>query len=145
MRLVIVNVNSIYIGQQRLGAGHRLIVSDSEYNNLVDADRLSDGSLTDDGVPTREEIYDPAIYRTAIAQDEITAEALGTLGTRTYSYRQNEPASQWVLIHNLGTARQPTILLDAEPGRPVWTDVEYPDLTTTIITLPEPSTGWAYL
>lgn len=62
-----------------------------------------------------------------------------------YSFRQATPAASWTVVHNLGTPREPTVLLDSQPTIPVLTDVEHPDNNTTIIIFPEPVTGWAYL
>lgn len=62
-----------------------------------------------------------------------------------FTHHQVSPAAQWNITHNLGAAREPTVLLDDRPTIPVWADVVHPDLNTTLIILPEPATGWAYL
>lgn len=63
----------------------------------------------------------------------------------TYTYSRSTPASTWAITHNLGTFPVPTVLLDDAPTRPVWTDVEYPDANTLILTFPTPVTGRIYL
>lgn len=62
-----------------------------------------------------------------------------------YSHHQTNPAAQWTIHHHLGQYREPTLLLDTAPTVPVWADVEHLSADLTVITLPEPATGWAYL
>lgn len=62
-----------------------------------------------------------------------------------FSHHQATPAASWLIAHGLGTPREPTVLLDSEPTRAVYPDVEHPDSDTTLITFPEPVTGWAHL
>ncbi len=66
-------------------------------------------------------------------------------GGETFAYRQNTPASQWFISHNLGVYTEPLILLDAEPTTPVWTDVEIADANNLTLTFPSPVSGWAYI
>lgn len=61
-----------------------------------------------------------------------------------FAHRQASPAAQWTVNHNLSNAIDPLILLDTDPTRAVWADVDYPTLDTAVITLPSPATGWAY-
>ena len=61
-----------------------------------------------------------------------------------YSYHQTSPASVWTIDHNLGTPREPVILLDDDPTNPVWTDVVHASPNQTTLIFPSPATGWAY-
>lgn len=63
----------------------------------------------------------------------------------TFSWPQTSPAATWIVVHNLGRPAEPTVFLDDDPERPVWTDwVPSLDLNSTTIILPAPATGWAY-
>lgn len=61
-----------------------------------------------------------------------------------YSYRQATPAATWSITHGLARPTEPVILLDGEPSRQVWADLEHPSSGTTVITFPEPVAGWAH-
>lgn len=64
----------------------------------------------------------------------------------TYVHNQTTPASTWVIEHNLHSVLSVVLILDSDPTEQVFSDVEYPlDLDTVIITLPEASSGKAYL
>lgn len=63
----------------------------------------------------------------------------------SFTYTQVAPASVWAITHNLGTYPEPVILLDGDPSTPVWTDTEYVDANTLILTFPAPVTGHAHL
>lgn len=63
----------------------------------------------------------------------------------SFSYTQAVPASTWTIHHNLGTRPVPVILLDTDPLAPVWTDMQYVDANTLVLTFPTPVTGRAYL
>lgn len=68
----------------------------------------------------------------------------GSAGS-SYTHTQAAPASVWTITHSLGKYPMPTILLDDDPSQPVWTDIEYTDANTLVLTFPSPVTGHAYL
>lgn len=61
-----------------------------------------------------------------------------------YVHVQSSASSNWVINHNLGHMREPTVLLDSAPTVPVLTDVTHGSLNQTTITFPTPVTGKAY-
>lgn len=62
-----------------------------------------------------------------------------------YTHTQSTPAAQWTITHGLGRPSEPTVFLSEEPDRPVLADVLHPDSNTTLVILPEPHSGIAYL
>lgn len=80
---------------------------------------------------------------------EVTSAAVGLVGPpgpgSGYTHTQAVPAAQWTITHGLGRPTEPTVLLDEDPDQPVWADVVHPDVNTTLVILPEPHSGIAYL
>lgn len=87
---------------------------------------------------------------------EVTSAAVGLVGPAgpqgppgesagTYTHTQTTPAAQWTITHGLGRPTEPTVLLAENPAEPVWADVVHPDANTTLVILPEPHAGIAYL
>jgi hypothetical protein len=60
-----------------------------------------------------------------------------------YQHVQSAPASQWTVVHNLGRYPSLVLRLTSNPGEPVYTDVDYVDSNTALVTWPSPETGWA--
>lgn len=58
---------------------------------------------------------------------------------------QVAPAAQWTWVHGLNSRPAIQLFRDSDPNTPVYTDVEYPDLNTVVITWPTPETGRAYI
>lgn len=70
--------------------------------------------------------------------------ASGPGGNNGYLFIQVEPASAWIIVHNLGSMREPVVVLDSAPSIPVLTDVEHGSDNQTTIIFPEPVSGKAY-
>lgn len=62
-----------------------------------------------------------------------------------FHFRQATPAAEWIVEHGQGTKPSISVFVDDLPDVPVWTDLSYPDLTTVVITLPEPHSGDIYI
>jgi hypothetical protein len=68
----------------------------------------------------------------------------GPAGGATYVYdRDGVPAATWTITHSLGRAVHVTVIGD--DGYEVDSDVEHPDLNTTVITFAEPFSGTALI
>lgn len=68
----------------------------------------------------------------------------GPAGGEVYVYdRAGVPASTWTISHDLGRRVHVTVVGD--DGREVDTDVEHPDLNTTVITFASPFSGTALI
>lgn len=90
--------------------------------------------------------YDWMVFGTRIPFDVVQVGGSSTPPPpSTFSHHQTTPAAQWNLDHPAGVKRHPVILLDDEPARPVYTDVEHVSDTLTILTFPNPVSGWAHL
>lgn len=63
----------------------------------------------------------------------------------THHHIQSSPSADWVINHGLGRKPPLELFLDDAPAVPVWTDLEYPDDNTTLVHLPIPATGHAYM
>jgi hypothetical protein len=61
-----------------------------------------------------------------------------------YSHHQTSPAASWNVPHGLGMFREPVVILDSDPTKPVLTDVTLVDANTAVIVFPTPVTGWAH-
>lgn len=66
-------------------------------------------------------------------------------GHSPFTFHQSSVASVWTVVHNLGAYPEPTILLDDSPTFPVWTDIEYVDINSFILTFPSPVSGYAHI
>jgi hypothetical protein len=64
-------------------------------------------------------------------------------GLSYFEHDQTAPASTWIINHGLGFYREPTVILDSQPNRPVWADVVHGTVNQTTITFPSPETGKA--
>lgn len=62
-----------------------------------------------------------------------------------YVHPQPTPSATWTIVHNLGVSKVPTVVLDSSPTSPVFTNVEFPDLNTTVLEFPSAESGWAYI
>lgn len=65
-------------------------------------------------------------------------------GLEPFVHPQISPASTWIIEHNLGFSKDPTILVDSRPNVSVITDIEHGDLNHTTISFPSPETGKAF-
>lgn len=67
-------------------------------------------------------------------------------GSERFAYTQpvGDPAATWIVNHNLGMPTEPVVLLDSDPDRPVWTDVEHGTPNQTTIIFPSPVSGKAF-
>ncbi len=65
-------------------------------------------------------------------------------GVAFFQYIQSAASATWIIEHNLGFFREPTVVLDSDPTRPVWADVEHGTINQTTIIFPSPVTGRAY-
>jgi hypothetical protein len=69
---------------------------------------------------------------------------VGPAGGAVFVYdRAGVPASTWTIAHALGRRVHATVIGD--DGREVDSDVEHPDLNTTVITFAEPFSGTALI
>lgn len=68
----------------------------------------------------------------------------GGVAGSDYAYHQVGLASTWVIDHNLGVPREPVVITDDEPTRPVWTDVVHTTNNQAVLIFPQPTSGWAY-
>lgn len=68
----------------------------------------------------------------------------GGSATPTFVHSQVNPAASWFIAHGTGRRTLPTILLDAEPQRPIFTDVEVIDGDHQVLIFPSPVSGKAY-
>lgn len=60
-------------------------------------------------------------------------------------FRQSVPAAQWTIPHDRDTKPDVVLLTDDDGTERVFTDVDYPDNATVIVTWPAPTSGWAYI
>ena len=61
----------------------------------------------------------------------------------TFRHVQSTPSASWSITHNLGKQVLPTLVLDEDPGVPVFTDVVFVDDNSCIVIWPNPVTGRA--
>jgi hypothetical protein len=61
-----------------------------------------------------------------------------------YVHRQDTPAAEWRIEHDLGRNTVPVLVLDEDPTQPVYTDVTLLDPNTCLVTWPAPVSGYAY-
>lgn len=66
-------------------------------------------------------------------------------GAAPLAFHFAAPAATWTLIHNRGSYPPVVLFTDADGDEPVWTDVSYPDVNTTVVEWPSPTTGSAYI
>lgn len=65
-------------------------------------------------------------------------------GTPPYLHIQSTPASTWIIDHNRGFSKDPTVIVDSRPDVSVIVDIEHGTLNQTTISFPSPETGKAF-
>lgn len=95
-------------------------------------------------VPPRVSAQQPTPARGVVVPVRGPAGPSGAAGG-AWSFHQSSPAATWTLTHNLGIYPVPVVLLDDNPDRPVWTDVDYTDANSFTLTFPTPVTGWVHI
>lgn len=66
-------------------------------------------------------------------------------GVGNYPHVQAAASATWIITHNLGYPKEPTILLDSAPTVAVITDVDHsPGFNVTTLTFGSPVTGKAF-
>jgi hypothetical protein len=103
---------------------------------------LADGTRIKVRVPTPST---PSVVIPAVEVRTIKIAPFATGGGGTYTHVQAAPAATWIITHNLGFPREPTVLMDTAPTVAVITDVAHsPGFNVTTLTFASPVTGKAF-